>query len=128
MCRADSGGSGARYVAGLQVNETNFTERNPGMKTLKITPLADHIAIEVDEAEDVSPGGIVLPDAAKNKPSRGTVVAIGRGRTLDNGELHEMELEVGDKVIFGRYAGTDVEIAGDELKLIRESDVLAKIE
>jgi len=79
------------------------------------------------EAEETTPGGIVLPDTAKEKPQRGKVLAVGPGRLMDNGKRTEMSVAVGDEVIFGKYSGTDIELEGKELKIIRESDVLAKV-
>ncbi len=98
-------------------------------KELKVTlkPLDDRIVVEPLETEETTPGGIVLPDTAKEKPQRGRVVAVGPGKLLDSGERAPMAVAVGDEVIFGKYSGTEVEIDGVELKILRESDVLAKI-
>jgi chaperonin GroES len=97
------------------------------MKDLKLKPLDDRIVVEPMEAEEVTAGGIVLPDTAKEKPQRGTVLAVGPGKLLDNGKRGDMSVSVGDEVIFGKYAGSEIEIDGREVKIIRESDVLAKI-
>ncbi|ASV76550.1 Heat shock protein 60 family co-chaperone GroES [Thermogutta terrifontis] len=97
------------------------------MSEIKLRPLDDRIVVEPLEAEETTPGGIVLPDTAKEKPQRGRVLAVGPGRLLDNGKRTEMSVSVGDEVIFGKYAGTDIEIEGKEIKILRESDVLAKI-
>lgn len=97
------------------------------MSEIKLRPLDDRIVVEPTEAEEKTPGGIVLPDTAKEKPQRGKVLAVGPGRLLDNGKRTEMSVAVGDEVIFGKYAGTDIEVEGKELKILRESDVLAKI-
>ncbi len=98
-------------------------------ESLKVTlkPLDDRVVVEPLESEEVTPGGIVLPDTAKEKPQRGRVIAVGPGKLLDNGERAPMSVAVGDEVIFGKYSGTEVEIDGKELKILRESDVLAKI-
>lgn len=98
-------------------------------KELKVTlkPLDDRVVVELLEEEEVTPGGIVLPDTAKEKPQRGRVIAVGPGKLLDNGERAPMSVAVGDEVIFGKYAGTDVEVDGVEVKILRESDILAKI-
>ncbi len=97
------------------------------MKDIKLRPLDDRIVVEPVEAEETTPGGIVLPDTAKEKPQRGVVLAVGPGRLLDNGKRTEVSVAVGDEVIFGKYSGTDIEIDGREVKILRESDVLAKV-
>ncbi len=78
-------------------------------------------------AEETTAGGIVLPDTAQEKPQRGTVVAVGPGKLLDSGERGELAVTVGDEVIFGKYGGTDIEVDGTEVKILRESDILAKV-
>jgi chaperonin GroES len=97
------------------------------MAKLKIRPLDDRVVVEPVEAEEMTAGGIVLPDTAKEKPQRGQVVAVGPGRLLDSGERAEMSVAVGDEVIYGKYGGTDIEIDGGEVKVLRESDILAKV-
>ena len=97
------------------------------MKDIKLKPLDDRIVVEPMEAEERTPGGIVLPDTAKEKPQRGTVLAVGPGKLLDNGQRGEVSVVVGDEVIFGKYSGSEVEVDGRELKILRESDVLAKV-
>lgn len=94
---------------------------------MKVNPLDDRIVVRPSEAEETTAGGIVLPDAAKEKPQRGTVVAVGPGRLLESGERAAISVEVGDQVLFGKYGGTDIEIDGEEVKILRESDILAKI-
>ena len=96
-------------------------------KTIGIEPLEDRIVVEVDEADDVTRGGIVLADTAKEKSQRGTVLAVGPGRLLDNGQIGDMSLDPGDRVLFARYGGVDVEIDGEEFKIMREPDVLGRI-
>lgn len=98
-------------------------------KELKVTlkPLDDRVVVQPLEEEETTPGGIVLPDTAKEKPQRGRVIAVGPGKLLDNGERAPMSVAVGDEVIYGKYAGTDVEVDGVELKILREADILAKI-
>ena len=96
-------------------------------KNLNLKPLDDRIVVEPLEAEEMTAGGIVLPDSAKEKPQRGTVLAIGIGRLLDNGKRGEMNVAVGDEVIYGKYSGSDIEVDGKEIKILRESDVLAKV-
>ena len=96
-------------------------------KKIKIRPLDDRVVVEPIEAEQTTAGGIVLPDTAKEKPQRGTVVAVGPGKLLDNGKRGELSVAVGDEVIYGKYGGSDIEVDGDEVKILRESDILAKV-
>jgi chaperonin GroES len=91
-----------------------------------IKPLDDRIVIEVLDAEEKTAGGIVLPDAAREKPQRGKVTAVGTGKLLKNGTRSPISLKVGDQVIFGKYAGTEVTINEVEFKILRESEVLAR--
>ena len=97
------------------------------MSDLRVRPLEDRVVIEPVEAEERTAGGIVLPDTAKEKPQRGTVRSVGPGKLLDNGQRGELSVAIGDEVIYGKYSGTDVEIAGQELKILRESEILAKV-
>jgi len=97
------------------------------MAKLKIRPLDDRVVVEPMEAEEMTAGGIVLPDTAKEKPQRGKVVAVGPGKLLDNGQRAEMSVAVGDEVIYGKYGGTEIEVNGEEVKILRESDILAKV-
>jgi chaperonin GroES len=92
-----------------------------------LRPLDDRVVVEVLEAEEKTAGGILLPDTAKQKPQRGKVVATGPGKLRDNGERVALSVKVGDEILYGRYAGNDVEVEGKELKIMRESDILAKI-
>ncbi len=97
------------------------------MSKIKIRPLDDRVVVEPVAAEETTAGGIVLPDTAKEKPQRGIVVAVGPGKLLDNGQRGELSVAVGDEVIYGKYGGSDIEIGGDEVKILRESDILAKV-
>ena len=97
------------------------------MAKAKIRPLDDRVVVEPIEAEQTTAGGIVLPDSAKEKPQRGTVVAVGPGRLLDSGQRGDLSVAVGDEVIYGKYGGTDIELNEDEVKILRESDILAKV-
>ncbi len=97
------------------------------MAKIKIRPLDDRVVVEPIEAEETTAGGIVLPDTAKEKPQRGTVVAVGPGKLLDSGQRAELSVAVGDEVIYGKYGGSDIEINGDEVKILRETDILAKV-
>ena len=96
-------------------------------KNLGLRPLDDRVAIEPLDAETTTAGGIVLPDAAQEKPQRGRVVAAGPGTLLENGERGELSVAVGDEVIFGKYGGSDIEIDGRDVKILRESEILAKV-
>lgn len=97
------------------------------MAKINLRPLDDRIVVRPLEAEATTAGGIVLPDSAKEKPQRGTVVAVGPGRLLDSGERGELSVVVGDEVIYGKYGGTEIEVDGAEVKILRESDILAKV-
>jgi chaperonin GroES len=97
------------------------------MAQLKIRPLDDRVVVEPLEAEEKSAGGILLPDTAKQKPQKGKVVAVGPGKLKDSGERVTLAVAVGDEVIYGKYAGNDVEVSGKDLKIMRESDILAKV-
>lgn len=94
---------------------------------MQLKPLDDRVVVQPLEAEETTAGGIVLPDAAQEKPQRGKVVAVGPGRLLDSGERCSISVAVGDEVLFGKYGGTDIEVEGDEVKILREADILAKI-
>ncbi len=97
------------------------------MAKIKIRPLDDRVVVEPMEAEETTAGGIVLPDTAKEKPQRGKVLAVGPGRLLDSGQRAEMSVAEGDEVIYGKYGGTEIEINNEEVKILRESDILAKV-
>ena len=97
------------------------------MAKLNLRPLDDRVVVQPLEAEEVTAGGIVLPDAAQEKPQRGKVLAVGAGKLLDSGNRGELSVAIGDEVIFGKYGGSDVEVDGEELKILRESDILAKV-
>jgi chaperonin GroES len=97
------------------------------MANEKIRPLEDRVVVEPLEAEEKTAGGILLPDTAREKPQRGRVVAVGTGKVLDDGKRQAMAVTVGDEVLYGRYAGHEVEVNGKEVKIMRESDLLAKV-
>ena len=96
--------------------------------SLKIRPLDDRVVVEPLEAEEKTAGGILLPDTAKQKPQRGRIVAVGPGKLRDNGQRSALNVVKGDEVIYGRYAGSDIQVDRRELKILRESDILAKID
>ena len=95
---------------------------------IKLQPLGDRVVVEREESEEKTAGGIVLPDTAKDKPSRGTVIAIGEGRLLDDGSRGTLQVQVGDKVLFTSYAPEAITLGDEELLLMREEDILAVIE
>ena len=97
------------------------------MAKIKLRPLDDRVIVKPIDAETKTAGGIVLPDAAKEKPQRGTVVAVGPGRLLENGQRGQLSVQIGDQVIYGKYGGSDIKLEGDEVKILRESDILAKV-
>jgi len=94
---------------------------------VRVRPLDDRVVVEPLEAEEKTAGGILLPDTAKQKPQRGRVLATGPGKLLDDGKRGKMAIAKGDEVLYGRYSGTEVEVDRKELKIMRESDILAKI-
>ncbi|MDR2754399.1 MAG: co-chaperone GroES [Planctomycetaceae bacterium] len=96
-------------------------------KKINLKPLDDRIVVQPVEAEEKTAGGLFLPDTAKEKPQRGTVIAVGPGKLLDSGERAALSVAIGDEVIYGKYSGSDIEIDGQEIKILRESDVLAKV-
>ena len=94
-------------------------------RKIKFRPTDDRVLVEPCEAEETTSGGIILPDTAREKPQRGTVIAIGPGKLLDSGKRGQMSLSVGDEVFYGKYSGTEVEFASDKYVVLREGDVLA---
>jgi chaperonin GroES len=95
---------------------------------MKIRPLHDRVIVKREEEERKSSGGIVIPDTATEKPMFGKVVAVGKGKILENGDIRPLDLKVGDKILFGKYSGTEVKMDGDDLVVMREEDVMAVIE
>ena len=95
---------------------------------MKIRPLHDRVIIKRTEEERTSPGGIVIPDSATEKPIKGKVIAVGKGRILENGQVRALDLKAGDKVLFGKYSGTEVKVDGEELLVMKEDDIMAVID
>jgi chaperonin GroES len=95
---------------------------------MKLKPLNDRILVKRREEEPKSAGGILIPDSAKEKPQQGDVVAVGAGARLDNGDLRPMAVKAGDRILFGKYAGSEVKVDGEEYVIMREEDVLAVVE
>ena len=94
---------------------------------MKLRPLGDNVVIEPLETESKTAGGIVLPDSAKEKSTRGTIIAVGKGQVLNNGKTVPLAVKKGDTVIYSKYGGSDVEVDGKELKILQESDILAVV-
>jgi chaperonin GroES len=95
---------------------------------MKIRPLHDRVVVRRVEEERKSPGGIVIPDSAAEKPIQGEVIAVGRGKILDNGDTRPLDVKVGDRVLFGKYSGTEVKVSGEEVLVMREDDIMGVIE
>jgi len=94
----------------------------------KLRPLADRVVIEPSEGEEVTTGGILLPETAKEKPQQGTIIAVGNGRRDDNGKLIAMDVKLNDKVLYAKYAGTEIKLNGKKVLILKESDILAVVE
>ena len=94
---------------------------------MKLRPLHDRVVVKRMEEERTSAGGIVIPDSAAEKPSEGEVVAVGKGKVTDSGDILGMDVKVGDKILFGKYSGTEIKINGDEVLIMREEDILGVI-
>ena len=95
---------------------------------MKIRPLHDRVVVRRIEDEHKTPGGIVIPDTAAEKPMQGEVIAVGNGKILENGEVRALDVKVGDKVLFGKYSGTEVKVEGEEVLVMREDDIMGVIE
>ena len=95
---------------------------------MNIRPLHDRVIVRRMEEERTSPGGIVLPDAAKEKPVQGEVLAVGNGKLLESGDLRPLDVKVGDKILFGKYSGTEVRVDGEDLLVMREEDIMGVLE
>ncbi len=95
---------------------------------MKVKPLQDRILVKRLEEEEKTKGGIIIPDAAKEKPQEGKVIAVGDGKTLENGQKAPLTVKVGDKILFGKYSGTEIKIDGEEHLILREDDVLGIVE
>ena len=95
---------------------------------MKIRPLHDRVIVRRVEDERTSPGGIVIPDTAAEKPMQGEILAIGKGKIQENGDIRPLDVKVGDKVLFGKYSGTEVKVEGEEVLVMREEDIMGVIE
>ena len=92
---------------------------------MNLTPLHDRVLVKAAEAEEVTKGGIIIPDTAKEKPMQGEIVAVGNGKQTEDGKVTPLQVKVGDKVLFGKYAGTEVKLDGQEILVVKEDDILA---
>ena len=95
---------------------------------MNIRPLHDRVIVRRMEEERMSAGGIVIPDSATEKPAQGEVLAVGNGKKMDNGEVRPLDVKVGDKVLFGKYSGTEVKVGGEDLLVMREEDIMGVVE
>ena len=95
---------------------------------MKIKPLYDRVIVSRIEEQETTKGGIIIPDSAKEKPAEGKITAVGEGKTLENGEKQALIVKVGDRVLFGKYAGTEIDIEGEEQLIMREDDIIAIVE
>jgi len=95
---------------------------------MKIRPLQDRVIVKRIEEEEKTKGGIIIPDTAKEKPMEGKVIAVGKGKVMEDGKVHALDLKAGDRVLFGKYSGTEVKIDGEEHLIMREDDILGVIE
>ncbi len=95
---------------------------------MNIRPLHDRVIVRRVEEERTSAGGIVIPDAATEKPSQGEILAVGNGKLLESGDVRPLDVKVGDKVLFGKYSGTEVKVSGDEVLVMREEDIMGVVQ
>src|ERR1700679_3623456 len=127
----DSGKSVAiisSHVRGVLTPALSTVTKHQESCSMKIRPLHDRVIVKREEEERKSPGGIVIPDTATEKPVFGKVIAVGKGKILENGEIRPLDVKVGDKILFGKYSGTEVKMDGDELVCMREEDIMAVVE
>jgi chaperonin GroES len=102
--------------------------RKKGVKTMKLKPLNDRVVVKRIEEEQKTAGGIIIPDTAKEKPIQGEVISVGSGKLMEDGSRRPLDVKAGDRVLFSKYAGTDIKVEGDELLIMREDDILAIVE
>jgi chaperonin GroES len=111
-----------------QVLNQNPTKQKEELYTMKIRPLYDRIVVKRIEEQETVRGGIIIPDSAKEKPQEGEVVAVGNGKRLENGTLVPLDVKVGDRILFGKYSGSDIKLDGDEYMIMREDEVLGVLD
>jgi chaperonin GroES len=107
---------------------TSLTTFRKESERMKIRPLHDRVIVQRIEEEEKTKGGIIIPDTAKEKPQEGKVIAVGPGKILENGTKTTLDVKVGDKILFGKYSGTEIKIEGEEFLMMREDDILGVIE
>ena len=107
---------------------TAQSDKKPGEASVKIRPLHDRVIVRRLEEERKTAGGIVIPDTAKEKPIQGEVIAAGKGKILENGQVRPLDVKVGDRVLFGKYSGTEVKVGDEELLVMREEDIMGVVE
>src|SRR5579872_5510302 len=118
-----------RVLTSCQGSKNPFNSAaSKGATSMKIRPLHDRVIVKRLEEERTSPGGIVIPDTAAEKPVQGKIVAVGKGKILEDGQVRPLDVKVGDKILFGKYSGTEVKVEGEDLVVMREEDVMAVIE
>jgi chaperonin GroES len=117
--------SGRRIIAGRLSLLENGTA---GVRTMSLRPLQDRIIVSRIKEEGMTKGGIVIPDTAKEKPVEGKIIAVGNGKVLENGSVRKLDVKAGDTILFGKYAGTEVKIDGEDRLILREDDILGVIE
>lgn len=127
MVSANNQSPDDRVITGLNVRSISKTDKIMEF-SMNIRPLNDRVIVKRLEEERTSPGGIVIPDSAAEKPIRGEVVAAGTGKLLDNGQVRPLGIKAGDKVLFGKYSGTELKVDGQEILVMREDDIIAVIE
>jgi chaperonin GroES len=130
VVRLPNGGAAAGPPAAVHFDPPNPAIGSPAKERfpMKIRPLQDRILIKRIDEEETTKGGIIIPDTAKEKPSEGKVIAVGKGKVSEDGKVHPLDVKKGDRVLFSKYAGTEVQVEGDEHIIIREDDVLGVVE
>jgi chaperonin GroES len=124
-------GKGAKLIYPALERKSHFncvTKPNKGEIAMKVRPLHDRILVKRVEEQETTKGGIIIPDTAKEKPIEGRVVAVGNGKVLDDGKVAPLEVKKGDRILFGKYSGTEIKLEGDEHLILREDEVLAVLE
>jgi chaperonin GroES len=120
----DFGLGGGKTVA----RNPRAPSRDPGRRPMKIRPLQDRVIVQRVKEEEKSKGGIIIPDTAKEKPVEGTVIAVGNGKVLEDGSVRKLDIKAGDRVLFGKYSGTEIKLDGEEHLILREDDILGIVE
>src|SRR5512145_2736944 len=125
-CSAGQGARGGLF--GPPTSSTSAASNTGGTSIMKIRPLQDRVIVKRVKEEEKTKGGIIIPDTAKEKPVEGEVVAVGNGKVQEDGKVRALDVKAGDRVLFGKYSGTEVKIDGEEHLILREDDILGVIE